>query len=91
MQEIALLEKYERLLTSFNLEPVRHPSEATLTSKESGLAHCLWMVGEIKKFLHEGSEENIKKAHRWIGFIQGTLNAFQVFSVEQLRKDNLLL
>lgn len=83
-----VLKKYRERLASCGLEPVRHPTEAIPTSKESALAHCLWMIGEAEKFLQSGDEESVLKAHRWLGFIQGVLWAFQVFPVDDLKADN---
>jgi len=85
---LELVEEYKKILNSFHLEPVRHSREAISTSKESALAHCFWMLGEIEGFLQKEDIEYTKKAHRWIGFIQGVFWSHQVFSIEHMMSDN---
>ncbi len=47
--------------------------------------HILWMLWQIPGFLKEGRKE---KANRWLGFIQGSLWAEDVYTIEEMKEHN---
>ncbi len=51
--------------------------------------HAIHMVGEILKFIDRPeSLEDIEKAHRWLGFLQGVLWMRGYASLDELRDMN---
>ncbi len=54
-----------------------------LYSPDPDLHHVEDMIYKIPKFLDEGRKE---KAFRWLGFIQGTLCAKGIYTIEDLKK-----
>lgn len=45
------------------------------------LTHLLEMIPKMKKFLEEGRRE---KTFRWLGFIQGTLYAYGIYTIDEM-------
>jgi hypothetical protein len=73
-------EKYNQLLVE------RGEKECYRNNENPGsLSHIRWMLLEIPKMLDDGKYE---KAHRWLGFVQGTLWAKEISTVEELKDDN---
>ena len=56
-----------------------------LYSPDPELHHVEDMTYKIPKFLEEGKEE---KANRWLGFIQATLCAKGLYTIEDLKDHN---
>jgi len=46
------------------------------------LGHCMWMITKMRSF--DWNSDEIK-SNRWLGYIQGVLNAERVFSILDLR------
>lgn len=59
----------------------RHYSNDTAAA----LGHCLSMLSDMENFIHEGRRE---KFFRWLGFIQGILWSFGIYSLNDLRDHN---
>ncbi|MGE0366986.1 MAG: hypothetical protein AB7Q00_14760 [Phycisphaerales bacterium] len=49
------------------------------------LAHLRWMCIVVNR---EHAHDNIEKAMRWLGFIQGALWALGIKTIEDLKEDN---
>lgn len=60
--------------------PLRLPADA-----HEAESHLAWMCEQIPGFMKEGKEE---KAQRWLGFVQGSLWAFGLRTIDQMREDN---
>lgn len=54
-------------------------------SKDETISHVLWMVYQIPKFIEAGRKE---KANRWLGFVQGTLWAKDIYTIEEMKEHN---
>ena len=46
--------------------------------------HLLWMCGEIEGFL----SQDLDKAMRWLGFVQGALWVMGLRGIDAMRRDN---
>jgi len=46
------------------------------------LGHCMWMITKMRSFDWDSDEI---KANRWLGYIQGVLNAERIFTILELR------
>lgn len=57
------------------------------TSIGERLNHVRWMCSQVPRFVTEG---RIDKANRWLGYIQGQLQANGVFTLETLDSLDLL-
>jgi hypothetical protein len=51
----------------------------------SALAHCHEMLAKIEDFAADGQMD---KAFRWLGFVQGCLWAYGVYTIDQMRQHN---
>ena len=51
------------------------------------LQHCRWMLNKMEEYLHPDNvtTDLMNKSFRWIGYVQGSLGALQIFAVKQLR------
>ncbi len=49
------------------------------------LAHCHAMIPEMEKFLEEGRTD---KVFRWLGFLQGCLWSWHIYTVEEMANHN---
>ena len=68
-----LIIRYQVILNSITNEL----SDKKYMSKE----HLLWMLEEIQCNV----EQSLTKKHRWLGYIQGILIAFDILDVDQER------
>lgn len=84
-----LLEYEEYLKKGYNctakqLEP--HEYQNPVVSPESMREHLLWMIHHcVYVLIPSGDINEIIKANRWLGYIQGELRAMREFSIAQLR------
>jgi hypothetical protein len=74
---------YGERLTKLNIEPRQHESGGS--SRISHLEHVAWMCTQVPTFLALGK---VEKAHRWLGFVQGILFLYEVFSLADLKDHN---
>ena len=50
------------------------------------LEHLAWMCVETQKFVEEN---RLEKAFRWLGFIQGSIWAMGLGTIEEMKQDNM--
>lgn len=88
----ATLGHYRTTLESLGHPPARMSSEecaSTLVSTTVLFGHCCWMadycLGPIRAEYDAGRSEAVGKAMRWLGYIQGVLNARGLYSCADLR------
>ncbi|PIR93828.1 hypothetical protein COT97_04725 [Candidatus Falkowbacteria bacterium CG10_big_fil_rev_8_21_14_0_10_39_11] len=55
------------------------------TDKQSTLEHCHSMINQIRTFV---ANDNMDKAWRWLGFLQGCFWTLGLFSLNELREHN---
>ena len=79
---VFVAEMYEQMLKRYGHEPkncssdIGGPLEAT--------AHVLWMCGQLKRI----ALEDMDKACRWLGFIQGVLWTRGFYTIDEMREHN---
>lgn len=49
------------------------------------LKHCQQMIPKVRVFIAEG---RIEKSFRWLGFIQGVLYCYKLYTIEQMANHN---
>ena len=59
--------------------------QETLCFEFHALQHVFDMIDKIEEFLEE---DRIEKAFRWLGFMQGCLWSFGIYTLEDLRDHN---
>jgi len=79
---IEVLSIYENYLKGNNL---RRMSDNDWPNRKDCYAHILYMIPEIKKFI---DENELDKANRWLGFIQGSLWTNCDFVLSELKDHN---
>ena len=59
-------------------------------TRRGRLSHIRYMCDTVANSDDfKGNEPaNVEKAMRWLGFIQGTLNAYGFFTIDQMKEDN---
>lgn len=74
---------YINYLESQDYKPVRLKNRTdSRPQKRKALNHLCWMCYEAKELV---GEERLDKAFRWLGFIQGWLTAYGVFSINDVK------
>lgn len=53
--------------------------------RKSRLEHVNWMCLQVIAFVNDA---RIEKANRWLGYIQGQLQAFDIFTLAELKEHN---
>ena len=68
-------------------EPMRGPVDKSWTtwSPAEQANHLLFACAEMKRFVDEG---RLEKSFRWLGWIQGTLTALGVYTIEDCGNHN---
>jgi|GEM_PF-1949878 len=94
MDEKKILEAarfYQEALTTFirnygfEVNPVRlAPNESKLSLRQK-LNHCLWLAQEIPNLL---IQRHYEQPQRWLAFIQGTLWALDLITIEEAKNQN---
>ncbi len=82
-QVIYCVTKYEESFGKL-AERKRYPGDRTDPDDLDCEAHLLWMCEQTKLF----AEQDIEKAMRWLGFIQGVLWARCGVAIDEMRVDN---
>lgn len=82
MDHLAVVEKYRSVLDhvcsvtgNFDFEPNIHEAHA----------HAKWMLDKIEEFV---TEDELDKANRWLGFVQGIFYSFGTYTINQMRDHN---
>lgn len=74
----------------YMVDPIQLPSYMYSRVDLSRLhvaCHLAWMCEQcLKVFIPEGPEQDIGKANRWLGYVQGELRAEGVYSITDLRE-----
>lgn len=89
----AILDMYEKKLDSLEVGKLKYPSTNFLphsrvkTLPQLALAHCRGILDEMKIFLAEG-ESKRGKLFRWLGFVQGVLWTFRLYTLKDLENHN---
>lgn len=78
--------QYSAELHRRGYESVRH-SEVSFPSTRQALEHAGWMCDQIPGMVEAEREASLGKVMRWLGFVQATLWANGIRSVEQMRGD----
>ena len=81
-QMIDVLSTYSELLKK---EGHKFERNGDAKEREARLNHALWMCRETINFVRE---EKLDKANRWMGFIQGVLWTYNIYSVDEMRDHN---
>lgn len=81
-----VVEKYRKLLQSNGITSADRCANENFSNFDSiTLSHCYWMIERIKYFL---SKDNLEKANRWLGFVQGCLWCTKIRTIQDMRDDN---
>lgn len=54
-------------------------------NKEKVLSHTMWMCEQGIEFANKGTQKDIEKAMRWLGFIQGMLYYTGHYTIDEMR------
>jgi hypothetical protein len=81
-QTLTVLEMYVK---SIGTPAKKAATSMTPLTMPSILGHLAWMCQQIPGFLEE---EKNDKAQRWMGFIQGSMWAIGMRTIDQMREDN---
>lgn len=74
---------YASKLAELGYQPERNV-EATSFARR--MRHIAWMCVAVKAMVE--NDDQIEKAFRWLGFIQGALWSAELYSIEELRQHN---
>ena len=75
-----ITDRYFKKLYDLGLKPRCHKGD--LNGSLYPVEHILWMCQEIKEI----SRQDMEKACRWLGFIQGILWVRGLYSIDELRR-----
>ena len=78
------IELYKTLLSDYPTKELARYDMQPQTDEEF-LAHLNWMLDQMYARVLQGK---LKKAFRWLGFIQGVLSAKGIRTIAQLREDS---
>lgn len=78
-----VLEFYRHELTRRGVKPYKKDMDTPLQFQEEGAAHCLHMIEEMHRT--EMIVKDREKAMRWLGFIQGALFMYGMYTIGQMR------
>lgn len=82
---LEVIERYRQFFTDKGIDQAKYPENKLLDNTENGLAHCHGILNEMVEFVHES---RMGKVFRWLGFIQGVLFAFRLFTLADLMNHN---
>lgn len=83
-QVITAVDKYALEFAKFGVKAERWPLEKPSPDTFGALAHALWMCEETRTI----AREDVEKAMRWLGFIQGVLWTTQGMKITDMMIDN---
>jgi hypothetical protein len=81
---LEIIELYDKLLAPYPAKQLASYDVFPATDEEF-LAHLHWMLGQMKERVQQG---HLKRAFRWLGFVQGVLAARNLRTIAQLRDDS---
>lgn len=81
---LEIIELYIELLSVYPAEELPRYDEYPATDEEF-LSHLHWMLVQMRERVQQG---HLKKAFRWLGFVQGMLAARNLRTIAQLREDS---
>jgi len=79
---LEVVSKYEHALGTHKARRFEGPR---FPLKTEALEHILWMCEEVRKFV---TNQEMEKAMRWLGFIQGALWVSGIYTIDSMRDDN---
>ncbi|PIS41022.1 MAG: hypothetical protein COT26_00225 [Candidatus Kerfeldbacteria bacterium CG08_land_8_20_14_0_20_43_14] len=81
---LEIISLYDKILAPYPAKQLERYDVFPETDEEF-LAHLRWMLGEMRERALNGK---LKKALRWLGFIQGVLAGKALRTIAQLREDS---
>lgn len=84
-QLLETVDEYLKRLRAFSpirADPAKFAHELTQTQR---CAHMCWMLEHMKK---QAEKDELEKAFRWLGFVQGSLYEMGFYTVDELRTHN---
>lgn len=91
---IEICDKYMKYFDTLGVDVIKHAKkevcEGTMMVDNIGQTatayeHIYWMCAEIKEFV---KKEEMDKAFRWLGFVQGVLWCVGEYTINELRDHN---
>jgi len=79
-QIIQVSNKYQAKLDALGYSELREDRD-----NPGSLTHISWMLYQITQLVNNNQ---IEKANRWLGFVQGALWALDVCTIDEMREDN---
>ena len=83
-QVVAACEKYREAIQSRGYTAERAATDKKGPPRSAVYPHLVWMCEQTKV----AASENMEKACRWLGFIQGVLWSQGIYSIDEMRDDN---
>ncbi len=81
------LDKYAKKFEELNIMPIEFPLDRLVGGdREANLRHCYGMIEDLRKHVETGKMD---KAFRWLGFIQGCLWSHGIYTIDEMRYDNM--
>lgn len=85
-QILQVVRLYQQRLQEEGFEAARYKwPDMRHQSRRGALNHVLHMCNEVKKFV---KAEELEKAFRWLGFMQGVLWVCGMYSIDEMRGHN---
>ena len=81
---VTVVQTYQQILREEGFVPERLTDPPLYPTVDGSLGHILWMCEEIEVM----AQDNLDKAFRWLGFVQGVLWTRGRRSIYQMRCDN---
>lgn len=78
-------EKVKEVTAKYRRDLSDHLLSVSLDFDLRILVHCNWMLNEIDTFINKNE---IEKAMRWLGFVQGCFWSVGFRSIDDMRDDN---
>lgn len=77
---------YEKRFEDIGVKPLKlGDGSGELDIHSRDVRHLAWMLGEIKGQI---AANEIEKAMRWLGFVQGALWCYEWYTIDQMREHN---
>lgn len=80
-QLIAAARLYDEIIATNGFGTQRYEDGGTTILER--MPHLRWMCGEIIRYANEGQ---LSRANRWVGYIQGQLQAMGMLTLDELRQ-----
>ncbi len=82
MDHLAVVKRYRVVLDNVRAATANFDSEPKPLQAH---AHAKWMLDKIEEFV---AEDELGKANRWLGFVQGIFYSFGTYTINQMRDHN---